>query len=328
MTEPIPLDRLQLISEIAQRYYIDGLSQEEIAKKVDLSRPSISRLLVEARELGIVDIQINPPIPTVPDLENGLVEMFHLKEVRVVARKTAGDDDVWRMLGRLAANVLDRELQDGMVLGLAWGTMVHAVVQALHPRRLPNVKVVQLIGGIGAPHSDIDGPEQVRRTGGIFGAQHYYLNAPMRVDNGDVARALREDHTIKEVLELAQRADVAIVGIGSIDPKASTHFHVGYVSYEELRQLDKAGAVGAMIGFYFNLEGEHIPLPWLDPSVIGVSSTDLDRFGLVIGVAAGRIKVPAILGAIRTGLLDVLVTDDVAAEGVLALAQAAPDGAV
>ena len=213
-----------------------------------------------------------------------------------------------------------------MVFGLAWGANVHAVVQALHPRRLPNVKVVQLIGGVGAPHSSIDGPEQVRRAGEIFGAQHYYLNAPMRVDNGEVAQALREDHSIKEVLELAQHTDVAIVGIGSIDPQASTHFHVGYVSYEELRRLDKLGAVGAMIGFYYNLQGEPIPLPWLDPSVIGVSWSDLNRFGVVIGVAGGRVKVPAILGALRTGLLDILVIDDAAAEGVLALAQAPAGG--
>jgi deoxyribonucleoside regulator len=320
MAEQIPLDRLELIAEIAQRYYLDGLSQEDIAKAVGLSRPSISRLLLDARELGIVEIRINPPIPTVPDLENKLVEMFGLREVRVAERKTASDDDVRLMLGRLAAHTLDKVLQDGMVLGLAWGTAVHAAVQALRPRRLPNVKVVQLIGGVGAPHGTIDGPEQVRHVGEIFGAQHYYLNAPMRVDNGDVAVALREDHTIKEVLELAQHTDVALVGIGSVIPQLSTHFHVGYVSYEELRQLDKLGAAGALIGFYYNIRGENIPLPWLDPCVIGVTWADLNRFGTVIGVAAGALKAPAILGAIRTGVLDMLIVDDATAEGILALA--------
>ena len=327
MSEQIPLDRLQLLSEIAQGYYLEGLSQEEIAKLVGLSRPSISRLLLEAKELGIVEIRINPPIPTVPDLENKLREMFHLQEVRVAERKTAGDDEVRRKLGRLAATVLDRVLRDGLVFGLAWGTNVHAVVQALRPRRLPGVKVVQLIGGVGAPHAEIDGPEQVRRTGEIFGAQHYYLNAPMRVDSGEVAEALREDHTIKEVLELGKHMDVALIGIGSVNPQNSTHFHVGYVSYEELRQLDKLGAVGAMVGFYYNLQGESVPLPWLDPCVIGVTWEDLNRCGMVIGVAAGASKAPALLGAARTGVLDVLIVDDEAAEGMLELAQA-PVGAL
>lgn len=320
VTENIPLVRLQLLSEIAQRYYLEGLSQDEIARMVGLSRPSISRLLLEAKELGIVEIRINPPIPTVPELENKLAEKFHLREVRVVERKTLNDDGVLQMIGHLTANVLETVLQDGMVFGLAWGTNVHAVVQALRPRRLPNVKVVQLIGGVGAPHRAIDGPEQVRRTGEIFGAQHYYLNAPMRVDNGDVAKALREDHSIKEVLELAQYTNVALVGIGCIEPQASTHFHVGYISYDELRMVEKMGAVGAMIGSYYNILGEQIALDWLDSSVIAVSWKDIDRFGSVIGVAFGRVKVPAILGALRSGRLDILVTDDVAAEGVLALA--------
>jgi deoxyribonucleoside regulator len=320
MAEQIPLDRLQLMSDIAQRYYVDGMLQEDIAKAVGLSRPSISRLLLDARELGIVEIRINSPIPTVPELENKLAEAFGLREVRVAERKTASDDDVRRMLGRLAVNTLDRVLQDGMVLGLAWGTTVHAAVQSLRPRRLPNVKVVQLIGGVGAPHATIDGPEQVRRAGEIFGAQHYYLNAPMRVDNTDVAAALREDHTIKEVLELAKHTDVALIGIGSVNPQFSTHFHVGYVSYDELRQLDKLGAAGAMVGFYYNIRGETIPVPWLDPCVIGVTWEDLNQFGTVIGVAAGATKAPAILGAVRTGVLDVLIVDDAAAEGILALA--------
>ena len=320
MVEQVPLDRLQLISEIARRYYVDGLSQEDIAKAVGLSRPSISRLLLDAKDLGIVEIRINPPIPTVPGLEKQLAEKFGLREVRVAERKTASDEDVRRMLGQLSVSILDRVLQDGMILGLAWGTAVHAAVQALRPRRLPNVKVVQLIGGVGAPHSTIDGPEQVRRAGEVFGAQHYYLNAPMRVDNGEVAAALREDHTIKEVLELAQHAEVALIGIGSINPQISTHFHVGYVSYEELRQLDKLGAAGAMVGFYYNLRGESIPLPWLDPCVIGVTWDDLNHCGTVIGVAAGALKAAAILGAVRTGVLDILIVDDAAAEGVLALA--------
>ena len=320
MTDEIPLVRLQLLADIAQRYYVEGLPQEEIAKLVGLSRPSISRLLLEAKELGIVEIRINPPIPRVPELENRLAEKFQLQEVRVVERKTSSDEAVQQMVGHLASNIVDTLLKDGMIFGLAWGTNVHAVVRALRPRRLPNVKVVQLIGGVGAPHRDIDGPEQVRRASEIFGAQHYYLNAPMRVDNSEVAKALKEDHSIREVLDLARLADVALIGIGSIEPQHSTHFHVGYISYDELRQLEKVGAVGAMIGYYYNIQGQPLPQPWLDPSVIGVSWEDLKRFGIVLAVAYGKVKVPAILGALRTGCLDILVTDDVAADGLLAMA--------
>ena len=264
MTEQMSLDRLQLIAEIARRYYSDGLSQDEIARLVGLSRPSISRLLLEARELGIVEIRVHPPIPTEPELEDKLARAFNLQEVSVLECRNSSDDEVRHQLGRLAVTVLDRTLQDGMILGLSWGTTVHAVVRELRPRRLPNVKVVQLIGGVGAPHAAIDGPEQVRRAGETFGAQHYYLNAPMRVDNAGVAQALREDHSVREVLELARQTDIALVGIGSIEPGFSTQYHSGYISYDELRRLDRQGVVGAICSSFYNAAGEYVEVPWFN----------------------------------------------------------------
>ncbi len=320
MTEQLSLDRLQLIAEIARRYYVDGLSQDEIGKLVGLSRPSISRLLLDARELGIVEIRVHPPIPTVPALEEQLIQRFHLKEAAVLECRNNSDDEVRRQLGRLAVAVLDRTLQDGMTLGVSWGTTVHAVVRELRPRRLPNVKVVQLIGGVGAPHATIDGPEQVRRAGEVFGAQHYYLNAPMRVDNADVARALREDHSVREVLELAKQSDVALVGIGSIVPVVSTQYHSGYISYDELRRLDRQGIVGAICSSFYNLAGEYVDAPWFNSCVISVDWADLNRFANVIAVATGKPKAPAILGAVRSGVVDRLIVDDLAAEAVLARA--------
>jgi DNA-binding transcriptional regulator LsrR (DeoR family) len=320
MTEQVSLDRLQLIAEIATRYYAEGMSQDEIAKLVGLSRPSISRLLVDARELGIVEIRVHQPIPTVPDLEDRLARVFRLEEVCVLERRNSSDEEVRHQVGRLTVAIVDRTLRDGMTLGLSWGTTVHAVVRELRPRRLPNVKVVQLLGGVGAPHASIDGPEQVRRAGETFGAQHYYLNAPMRVDNPDVAKALREDHSVREVLELARNTDVALVGIGSIVPVVSTQYHSGYTSYEELRRLDRMGVVGAICSSFYNLAGEYVEASWFNPCVIGVDWEDLNRFPQVIGAATGKAKAPAILGAVRSGVIDRLVIDDAAAEAVLALA--------
>jgi DNA-binding transcriptional regulator LsrR (DeoR family) len=269
--------------------------------------------------LGIVEIKVNPPIPTVPELEDQMTRKFNLQEVRVLDSKKSGDDEVRRQVGRLAVTMLDATLQDGMILGLSWGTTVHAVVRELSARRLPNVKVVQLIGGVGAPHASIDGPEQVRRAGEMFGAQHYYLNAPMRVDNADVAQALRDDHSVREVLELARRSDLMIVGIGSIVPGVSTQYHSGYISYDELRRLDRMGAVGAICASFFNLGGEPVQVPWFDPCVIAVDWNDLNRCPAVIAVAIGKAKGPAILGAVRSGVVDRLIMDDLAAEAVLAL---------
>ncbi len=324
MREDLSLERHQLLAEIAQLYYVDGLSQEEIASRVNLSRPSISRLLLDARELGIVEINVNQPIPTAPELEEQVRDTFSLQGVRVLERRGVDDEEVLRLLGRLGAAVLTTIIKDGMILGLSWGTAVHRVIEALRPRRLPRVKVVQLIGGIGSPYRSIDGPEQCRRAAETFGAQHYYLNAPIKVENPDVAAALLKDHSIQEVLELARQADIALMGIGSTNPEVSTQYHSGYMTFEDLRRLEKVGAVGSMCSSFFNIEGEAVKAAWLDSCTIGVDWEDLNRIGTVVAIAGGRRKAPAILGAVRTGHVDTLITDDAAAEEMLALAGNAP----
>jgi deoxyribonucleoside regulator len=316
--QPTP-ERHSLLSDIAELYYSKGLSQQEIAKRVKLSRPTISRLLLEARELNIVEIKINHLIPTVTVLESKLSERFALRSAHVLERGSSTDDDVFRKLGRLGANVLTATVQDGMILGLSWGTTVHVVIEELRPTRLPNVKVVQLLGGAGAPYHSIDGPEQVRRAKEMFGAQHYYLNAPMLVDHPEVAAALREDHSVKEVLELARQSNVALVGIGSIIPELSTQYHSGYISYDQLRMLGQQGVVGAICISYFNIKGEHVGAPWCEDCAIGISWDELCRVPTVIAIAIAKRKGPAILGALRSGIVHSLVTDDATAEEVLRL---------
>jgi DNA-binding transcriptional regulator LsrR (DeoR family) len=301
-------------------YYVGGLSQEQIAGQVHLSRPSISRLLLEARGLGVVRIHVNHPIPTVPALEAALQSRFPLRECHILARRTSGDEEILSRLGLLGASVLETALEDGMILGVSWGVTVHAVIRALRPRRLPNVKVVQLMGGVGAPYHSIDGPEQVRRAGEMFGAQHYYLNAPMRVDNPDVAAALRQDHSIREVMDLAQQTDVALVGIGPTHPEGSTLYHSGYLTADDLRRLEQGGAVGAICGCFFDPSGRPVDAPWLDSCVIGVSWDDLGRAGTCVAIAGGKHKTSAVRGAVRTGIVDILITDDAVAEGILSSA--------
>jgi len=319
MSDQLSPERHDLLSEIAELYYNKGLSQQEIGRRVKLSRPTISRLLLEARDLHIVEININHVIPTAIALEEKLSERFPLRSAHVLERGSSTDEAAFRNLGRLGAGVLTAAVPDGMILGLSWGTTVHAVIEALRPTRLPNVKVVQLLGGAGAPYHSIDGPEQVRRAKEMFGAQHYYLNAPMLVDHPEVAAALREDHSIKEVLQLARQSHVALVGIGSIIPELSTQYHSGYISYDRLRMLDQQGVVGAICTSYFNIKGEHVREPWCEECAIGISWDELCRVPTVIAIAIGKRKAPAILGALRSGVVHILVTDDATAEEVLRL---------
>jgi DNA-binding transcriptional regulator LsrR (DeoR family) len=318
----IPAERLELSATVAQWYYIEGLSQEQIGARAGLSRIAVARLLDQARKHKIVEIAIKPPIPTVPELESRLMYSFGLRAVRVLEHRTAGDAEALRDLGTLGALVLGDFLRDSSVFGIAWGTASQAVVRALTPRTLTGVRVVQLVGSVGMTYRQIDAAEQVRSAARVLQAQHVYINAPLAVSSREVAAALREDHSIAETLELASHSDVALLGIGATEPESCTTYQAGYLALEELHELQAAGAVGALCQFYFDMSGKRTPAQRLEDCTIGISWEDLHRFGVVVAVAGGRQKARAILGALRTGIPDVLVTDDVAAELVLTFAGA------
>lgn len=316
-------DRTKLAATVAQWYYLDGLSQEEIGARAGLSRHVVSKLLEEAKRLRIVEISVKPPIPTVPELETQLVQCFKLRSARVLERRTADDDEVLTIVGRLGASVLSQLLTDHIVLGIAWGRASQAVIRALTKRTLTGVRVVQLVGSVGMSFRQIDAAEQVHTAARLLQAQHFYINAPLAVSSAEAATALRQDHSIAEVLDLASRSDIALLGIGTTDPGSCTTYQAGYLSLDELAELRAAGSVGAMCQFYFGLDGCRTPARRLEDCAIGITWEDLHRFGQVVAVAGGREKARAILGALRTGIPQVLVTDDAAAEEVLALAGAA-----
>ncbi len=314
--------RLRLTADVAQWYYLEGLSQEQVGARAGISRSAVARLLDEAKKLGIVEISLKPPIPTVPELETRLVRCFGLRGARVLARRTATDAEVLSLLGSLGALVLGELLKDNMVVGIAWGTASQAVVRALSPRALTGVRVVQLVGSVGMSYRQIDAAEQVRRAAAVLQAQHFYINAPLIVSSAEVAAALRSDHSIAEVLELAGRSDIALLGIGTTEAETSTTHQAGYVSLSELDDLRARGSVGAFCQYYFDLQGRRTPLHRLEACTIGPSWDHLQQYGTVLAVAGGRGKADAILGALRTGIPDVLVTDDAAAERVLTQAEA------
>lgn len=309
------------MADIASLYYVDGLSQSKIASRVGISRSAVSYLLQEAREQDIVTFRINRPLIRVNHLERALREQFGLPDVRVVASDPANEESTLDRIGQCVELLLDAHLKNGMVLGISPGTGVSAATQALRPRRLPDVKIVQLTGGLGAPHRLLDATEQCALAAGIFGAQPYYLHAPLVVDSPDVAAALRRDPTIACALDLAAHADIALMGIGAVVPQASTQFHAGYLSYEDLLRLDKIGVVGGLCTSFFDIQGQYVAIPWLDARMMGITWGEMCQIGLTIGIAAGKQKARAVLGAARSHRLHTLVIDDVAAELVLYLNQ-------
>jgi DNA-binding transcriptional regulator LsrR (DeoR family) len=314
--------RLETLAQIAELYFVQGLSQEQIAIKTNYSRSMISRLLTEARESGVVEIRIHHPLGRAVHLESALQSAFGINTVRVLERSGMSDAQARHRLAALAARTLEEHVRDGITLGISWGRTLAETINALRTQPRSGMHVVQLLGSLGSRLPEIDGSELARRLARTYSGQYHTLAAPLIVANERVRDALMQDRVMQEVFEYAHRCDIALLGIGTADPRYSALVHAGFISVAEAEALLDQGATGDICATHLNLLGKPVATPF-GKRIIGIDLDTLKGIPLRIGVAGGYEKSSAVAAALRSGLINLLVTDELAAVG--ALAHAASD---
>lgn len=308
-------DRSELLADVAEMYFLQGKNQAEIARTLGMTRSNISRILTEARHNGIVDIQINRPIKENPALGQKLVERFGLTNARVIEIEQSAN--LLRKLGSVAAKELLERIKPGWIVGTSWGTAISATVEQLDlPHPLSEVKVAQLLGAFGARIKDYDGHAIVRRLEQKLDAEGIYINAPFLVENPDVAQSLLENKSVIESLSFAKKADLALLGVGSSELTHCSYYLADYVTLKEIKAIQKQGAIGDVCGRFYNLQGENCAVDF-QQRLIGISRQDLLSIPIRIGVAGGAPKVEPILGALRAGLINILISDEMTVQEVL-----------
>jgi DNA-binding transcriptional regulator LsrR (DeoR family) len=322
---PIDSNSKRLLYKIAKAYYDDGLTQQQIGAKLGLSRVRVSRLLRTARDEKIVQIFISPPQETNAELERQLEEVYGLKEALVVTCSAPERRTIIAELGMVAASNLTRGLQGNEVIALSWGTSVLSVVNALSPMDLPDIRVVQLLGGLGELEAQTHGAELAQRMAQALGARSRLLHAPGIVKDKAVRDALATDPQVSDTLALAERADIALLGIGVLEPKATLLSSGNTLTRSEVDALKAQGAIGDIALQFFNERGVRVDHP-IYQRIIGMDLEKIRAIDRVIGVACGLEKIRAIRAALLGGLIDVLVTEARTAETLLARTQRIPVG--
>jgi len=313
-------DRASLLADVAEMYYLEQKNQAEIAKSVGVTRSMISRMLAEARESGIVDVRIQRPLQSDPELEGALKEQFGLKDIFVVVTSHRSGERLTRTLGSAGAQVLKRYLAPQKILGLAWGTSISATVDAFEATEVMSVKVVQLVGAMGARNLEYDGHDLVSRITEKLGGEAYYLNAPYLGQSAEIAQSLLETKSIRETINVGKKTDVALLGIGTISPEYSSFYLAGYITRRELDGLRRAGAIGDVCGLHFDIRGQPACDDFCE-RLVSIRRPDLLSIPVRLGVAGGEGKAEAILGALRSKYVNVLVVDNVTVRKVLKLAK-------
>ncbi len=310
------LENLEFLARIANLYYEVGYTQQRISEELGYSRSAISRFLTAAREAGIVEIKVHYPMRRNDKLEVELRERFPLEIARVLVRNSMDYTRMLNRLGALGARIVEEHIHEDTTLGVSWGTAVFEVANNLRSPHLPDSKVIQLIGALGTPDPQIDGGELARFFARSLAGRYHILPAPAIVDSPDVRDALMNDRPVRETLDLARQMDLAVVGIGTTNPSMSSLVRAQYLTENEVSAIAEAGAVGDVCAIHFDIDGKVLDIP-IARRVVGIQPEDLKKVPLSIAVAGGEVKAPAIHGALRSGLVKALVTDDEAARIVL-----------
>lgn len=298
-----------LLVQASRLYYELGETQNAVADRLGVTRPQVSRLLKRARAEGIVEIRIVDRTTADSPAAEELRRRFGLQAVHLAPTLAGPEDLTRRIVGRLAAQVLRASVRDGEIIGIGDGASVGAVADALDDATPVRATVVPLAGGYWSTGPDRD---PFRRIADAFGAQPHGLMAPGLLDDAATKRALEAHAGVHAVIDLWERLDVALFGIGG------RSWGVGSLGPEVARTLDQAEAVGEILIAPFDVDGKFV-CPALRDRVLAFDARGLGRVPTSIGVGSGDRKVRPILGALRSGVVRTLVTDVETAEAVVAL---------
>jgi DNA-binding transcriptional regulator LsrR (DeoR family) len=310
-------DKLHLMIKVARLYYEDGLTQLEIARRLRLSRPTISRIMQDALAEGVVNISITKEPGGYTDIERKLEDRFGLLEVLVTkVSDPCSPEVVSRELGMFSAGYLHRILQDGDLIGFTWGTTLAALIDSLPPQRKRNVTVLQMVGGLGEPGADTHATDLVRRVSQALGATLGLLPAPGIVKSVSSAQLLKSEPYIARALERMTETNIALAGIGAFTKDSILMSGNNIITWDEIDVLRELGAVGEIALHFYDIYGNPLNSD-IEDRIIGVDLETLQSISRVVAIAGGVEKFDAILGAIRGRFINTLITDSCTAEYLL-----------
>ena len=300
----------ELLLRVAWYYYKDELTQDEIARRLSMSRASVGRLLDRARKVGLVSINLNTEYLDAFELSGQLRRAFGLAEALVVPdheKEPADHHALNARIGLGGAQFMSTHLRPGGSLGVGWGETVSRVIAATSFGAVGPVRMVTLTGGVEGYLPTILSSQGESARPHLGRGDPEPDHGVHRLPGG----GLREEPTIQQVLKQACEVEHALVGVGTPTADA-TIVHMGYLNADDARGLRERGVVGDILGQFFDADGNVVDLPIHDRR-IGIDLADLARIPKVVGVAGGLHKAEAILGALHGGFLDVLVTNELAA---------------
>lgn len=311
-----PID-IRLLSKISSMYYEQNYNQQEIAERLHLSRPKVSRMLKQAHKQNIVQITVVTPNGNFVELEHALEKKFGLKEVILVESDADMPDDIIkRQIGSAAASYLKRTAHEGDTIGVTWGTTLQAMVDSMQPTPIDDIHIVQALGGVGPPEAKAHASDISRRLSQLLNAKLTLLPAPGIVGSVQAKQVLMDDPRVKNTLKLFSKIDSLYVGIGALKTNPVLNRNSEEIPESICREIVDSEAIGDIALRFYNSKGKQVDTT-LKNLVIGISPEEMMQIDTVVGIAGGPVKAEVIHGALIGKNINVLISDSMTAEKVL-----------
>jgi deoxyribonucleoside regulator len=319
VTDLLSPDKTQDALRAAHLYYMQDLTMEAIAHELGTSRSSVSRLLKSARDTGLVDIQIKSPLDQATVVGEALQHRFGVVAHIVPVPDQASDVDRLDRVALSAARTLTPYVDSNMVIGVAWGSTLSAVSRCLVPKATHNSIVVQLNGAANTRTSGIEyASEILRRFGHAYGAVIQQFPVPAFFDDPATKRALWRERSTRRVLELHERMDLVVFGVGARGALVPSHVYSGaYLEQSDQASLERDRVVGDVATVFFREDGSSVDIA-LNARGSGPDLATIRRVPRRVCVVAGTAKVAAVRGTLAAGLVTDLIIDEGTARALLA----------
>ena len=302
-------DEQRLLVKIATLYYLEGLKQSEIAQSLSLSQSFVSRAITRCQKEGLVKISVIQPSNIFLNIEKGIEERYGIKQAIVVdVAEDASDMTLKRAIGSAAAHFIETRLRPNDLVGISsWSSTIRAMVDDVHPRNLKASGVIQLLGGVG-PNGNVQATILTQTLAQQLNCQAWLLPAQSIEGSTEEKARLIASQDVAEVIARFDEVNIAIVGIGILEPSQLLKTSGNYYQAEMLELLAERGAVGDICLHYYDKDGAPVLADHEDP-VIGMALEKMKKCPNVVALAGGADKVGAIKGALKGGYVDVLITD-------------------
>lgn len=310
-------DEQRLLVKIANLYYLEGRKQSDIAELLSLSQSFVSRAISRCQKEGVVKISVVQPSNIFHSLEKGIEERYGIRQAIIVdAEEDASDHAIKRAIGSAAAHYLETRLRPKDLVGVSsWSSTIRAMVDEVHAQNLKASGVIQLLGGVG-PNGNVQATILTQTLAQQLNCQAWLLPSQSIEGSMEEKNRLIASKDVAEVTARFDDVDIAIVGIGILEPSQLLKTSGNYYHEDMLQTLAVRGAVGDICLHYYDKKGNAVLENDEDP-VIGMELSKVKKCPNVVALAGGIEKIAAIKGAMSGGYIDVLITDYHTARGLI-----------